>query len=1299
MSDNPHNFGLHPRVFVSYAHSDGADIAASLRERIEKEHPDITFWQDRSKMQAGIGWWKQITDALEKVEILLMVITPAAFQSEVAVKEWRYARQQGVRVCPVLGISAAELDFNLLPSWMRKTHFYDPAHEWDTLINFLKSPGKDNRVPFMAPDLPHHYVERQDEFETVLSYLLDESHNNPQFSTTALQGPGGFGKTTLACSLCHSEQIINAYDDGILWVSLGEQPDIQGALTKLYAALTGERLPFIDIDDASIQVSSRLDQKNCLLVIDDVWHANHLKPFLRGGHQCSRLVTTRQLSVLTDTTSSRIIVDKMTDDQAVKMLSSRVEYMPENLPKLRSLARRFGEWPLLLKLAASHLWERVERGDSLDGAVSYLNRAMDKRGVTAFDRTNPDNRHDTVASTVSVSLELFAEADQRRCAELAIFPRDTFIPLESVANLWGLDEFDTEELIQRLDGAALLDFDLKTGGIRIHRVLQSYLKSLLTETATIHARLVDQWWQAPRLLPNHYAWKWIGWHLQQADDNQKLLELLLDFDWLKARLENVEIQTILKDFERLKNSDETRMVRDALQLASYALSNDPGQIYIQLMGRLDRGRSLIVDELLDQADANRPVPGLLLADASLTHPGGALTGIMKGHIGSVEALAILADGRRAVSGSEDYTLRLWDLENNRVIRTYEGHQGVVYAVTITPDEMRILSASDDRTIRLWDLESGRLLLVLSGHTLAVQGVAVATDGKYAASVSEDGTVRRWNLNTGQSERLFKGLYHQLNSVAITPDNRCLAFGVGDWSIMLLNLTDNQESKRLEGHTGVVRTLAIAPDGDLLVSGADDHTLRVWSIATGVCLGSLQGHTGSVETVAFTADGKNVISGSRDRTLRVWRLETFETLRILEGHSGYVKSLAIAAASGRTISGSTDRSIRHWDIETATLRQTRQAHLEAVSHLSISPNGDYAISSSQDNDLVVWRMQSNSTTIDQTAEPGCDIVPDRIGSLSGQGGWIRVLRITPDGSRAVTGSADHTLRIWNLSELSPSHVLKGHTRDIRGLALSADGSRGVSISRDKTIRVWDLASGRWIRALVSKDNKRALSALKVGDALLEELLDELEVTPTVDIIDKPINHNAQIVISRDGSQVVFCANGIVCVWDVNTGHTMLKEIGDFECTLMTYDADERRVILGSLFGSCIVCALDESSKLVRNEPCKGAILDIAVTPDGEYAITAGRDDTIKVWELDSGRERMCFNGNVGKVDTVAISPNGDYAYSVYHDTLMAYDLNRSSFIAAMTLDHQITAIGVTPNGKYIAVGDQSGYVHFLCLATH
>ena len=71
-------FEAPPRVFISYARSDGAGLAASLRSRLEREHPEITLWLDRAQMLGGIGWWKQITEALDKVEFLIMVLTPAA---------------------------------------------------------------------------------------------------------------------------------------------------------------------------------------------------------------------------------------------------------------------------------------------------------------------------------------------------------------------------------------------------------------------------------------------------------------------------------------------------------------------------------------------------------------------------------------------------------------------------------------------------------------------------------------------------------------------------------------------------------------------------------------------------------------------------------------------------------------------------------------------------------------------------------------------------------------------------------------------------------------------------------------------------------------------------------------------------------------------------------------------------------------------------------------------------------------------------------------------------------------------
>jgi TIR domain len=122
------------RIFISYARRDGEAFATALRSRIEAEKPEITVWQDRSQMEGGVGWWKQITTALEDVEFLVLVLTAAALKSEVSQKEWRYARQVGVCVYPVKGVPDSELDFGAMPLWMRQAHFFDVDREWDTFI-------------------------------------------------------------------------------------------------------------------------------------------------------------------------------------------------------------------------------------------------------------------------------------------------------------------------------------------------------------------------------------------------------------------------------------------------------------------------------------------------------------------------------------------------------------------------------------------------------------------------------------------------------------------------------------------------------------------------------------------------------------------------------------------------------------------------------------------------------------------------------------------------------------------------------------------------------------------------------------------------------------------------------------------------------------------------------------------------------------------------------------------------------------------------------------------------------------
>ncbi|MCS6872256.1 MAG: NB-ARC domain-containing protein, partial [Anaerolineae bacterium] len=355
-----------PRVFISYARSDGEGFAKALRQALEREN--IPLWQDRVAMEGGRDWWLQIEEALQKVDFMVLVMTPNALRSEIVRKEWRYARQNGVCVYPVK--ASPDLDFSALPRWMRTAHFYDLGYdpealqrgpEWERFIAGLRGECREPRVPFMAADLPSDFVARPEEFEQIISSLLDERRENPVAITAALRGAGGYGKTTLALAVCHNERIQEAFDDGILWITLGEsvtENDLLAKVETLIHALTGRNSGAPTLEGAAHKLREVLEERDILLVIDDVWRASHLEPFLQGGKRCARLITTRLSEILPEN-AIEIPVEALKDDEALKLLRAG---LPEGEDAaLRKLAERLHNWAQLIKLANGVLRERVKR--------------------------------------------------------------------------------------------------------------------------------------------------------------------------------------------------------------------------------------------------------------------------------------------------------------------------------------------------------------------------------------------------------------------------------------------------------------------------------------------------------------------------------------------------------------------------------------------------------------------------------------------------------------------------------------------------------------------------------------------------------------------------------------------------------------------------------------------------------------------------------------------------------------------------------------------------------------------------
>lgn len=275
-------------------------------------------------------------------------------------------------------------------------------------------------------------------------------------------------------------------------------------------------------------------------------------------------------------------------------------------------------------------------------------------------------------------------------------------------------------------------------------------------------------------------------------------------------------------------------------------------------------------------------------------------------------------------------------------------------------------------------------------------------------------------------------------------------------------------------------------------------------------------------------------------------------------------------------------------------------------------------------------------------------------------------------------------MWNVKQLTAVEAFKGHTREVVHLDVSANGLRVVSIARDRTVRAWDTVSRRFIRALVSAENER----------VRESLIIDLDIEPKVDIVEKRIPRGARIALSPNGKRVALGYQGGVCVWDLQNGATVDQELADVDVQTIGFDATSRSIVLGTLFGPILVWDMHGKPKILDGHA--GRVQDVVALPGGSVLISAAGDDTIRIWDMKTGTQTAQVDGPVGRADTVAIAPDGQFAYSVYGDTLVAFDIGGLRQLGSLSFDHQVTTIAVTPSGRHVAIGDQSGQVHFLGL---
>ncbi|MEU6132389.1 NB-ARC domain-containing protein [Saccharopolyspora sp. NPDC047091] len=347
----------------------------------------------------------------------------------------------------------------------------------------------------------HALVPRPELLDEVIAALCGDSPERSQPSVGVLGG-SGYGKTTLAAAVCVDERLHETFPDGVLWVTAGRDvggPDLAGKINDLAQRLSGTRPSFTDPQLAGEHLAQLLSGKRCLVLVDDVWRKSQLDPFVPVG-ACRRLVTTRFPDVLPPG-AAEVRVGRMKPDQArAALCAGWPHHHPDHAAPLLD---RTQAWPALLSLANRAVC-RLHPDHSIQEAAQLVADRI-AGGARSVDRTHAEQRFDAAAAVIELNMSLLGDEHAPRCRELAIFPEDSLVPLETLRTYWThtgrLCSEKVDALVSRMGELGLVQqcwLD-RTPVIRVHEVVGDHLREAVgaAELAGYHRALLDAFDQRP----------------------------------------------------------------------------------------------------------------------------------------------------------------------------------------------------------------------------------------------------------------------------------------------------------------------------------------------------------------------------------------------------------------------------------------------------------------------------------------------------------------------------------------------------------------------------------------------------------------------------------------------------------------------------------------------------------------------------------------------------------------------------------------------------------------------------------
>jgi hypothetical protein len=614
-------------VFLCYNSEDEA-VIWELYDRLKAQ--GLRPWIDKEDSVPGRVWYEDWQDVTGQVGSVAVFVGGSGFgpwqKQEVGAFLAEFVNR-GLPVIPVLLENAPSKP--KLPLFLGNFTWVDFKQSrpdpFDRLIRGItgkKPESKTRPTPTGlkpgAPDprvrLPENYVDRPDATQAVKSLLLTEEKT---VVVSAIAGLGGLGKSVLATAIVLDEGVRSRFEDGILWVTLGQNPDLLGLLGDWIRALDKSRESYAatTLEAASRYLQTLLAEKQMLLVVDDVWNGAHVEYFRVGGADCRVLVTTREAQI---EGAEAFALDWMTEEEAIALVSKKLgrQWRSEMEPEMRAFARSLGYLPLALDLSANLVRDGLSWGE-LRSEFEAERRAVALEVLDATEAfqhlAESEQRKYSLRACFNLSLRRLTAEQLRQFAWLGVLPEDVRIDGRMAVTLWDLPQLRAKRLLIEFWRRSLLTRVEENGlgepRYRVHDLMHDTARGLIEQgtlgegiqnLSSAHGQLLERYrsqgsWY--RLVNDGYIYRHLTWHLVQAGRGMELHDLLAMSDelgrnaWFEAcdRIgePGIFVQDVKRGWEvaeQLYEEDATRAI--VLQCRYALVMGTLNSLVEQLSGKL-----------------------------------------------------------------------------------------------------------------------------------------------------------------------------------------------------------------------------------------------------------------------------------------------------------------------------------------------------------------------------------------------------------------------------------------------------------------------------------------------------------------------------------------------------------------------------------------------------------------------------------------------------------------------------------------------------------------------------------------